>query len=61
MRNWMDHLMTLSIVCIVVSAVLIAYSMANERRNEWRCKKEPSFAQSQKNIEFCAQVKARSL
>lgn len=65
MRNWMDHLMTLSIVCIVVSAVLIAYSMANERRNEWRnewrCKEEPSFAQNQKNVEFCAQVKARSL
>lgn len=61
MRNWMDHLMTLSIVCIVVSAVLIAYSMANERRNEWRCKEEPNFAQNQKNVEFCAKVKARSL
>jgi hypothetical protein len=52
--------MTLGILGVVVPLVLIFCTMANERRNETRCKEEPSFAQNQKNVEFCAQVKARS-
>jgi hypothetical protein len=60
MRNWMDHVMTLSILCFLVSALLLFYGWANERRNERLCQDNPSFAQSQKNVDLCTQLKARS-
>jgi hypothetical protein len=52
--------MTLSILCFLVSALLLFYGWANERRNERLCQDNPSFAQSQKNVDLCTQLKARS-
>jgi hypothetical protein len=53
MRNWEENLVTACIVVMVLTALLMAWSVANERRNEELCKTDLAFAQKAENIKFC--------